>query len=135
LLEEAIEKYGHPESILTDNGALFSSVRRGTSTFSRWCQTEGIKHIKSLVLHSETCGKVKRLHGTIIREMKRLGLTYCNPDLSFYRSYYNFSNPHQSLNFLAPGEKFMNQPYVFDTQKYNPGLLSEHNIFNESKTL
>jgi len=62
LLEEAVEKYGHPESILTDNGALFYSVRGGTSTFSRWCQTEGIKHIRSRVFHPETYGKVERLH-------------------------------------------------------------------------
>ncbi|UJG44999.1 MAG: hypothetical protein K9W46_13480 [Candidatus Heimdallarchaeum endolithica] len=40
LLEDAIEKYGRPESILTDNGALFSSVRGETSTFSRLCQTK-----------------------------------------------------------------------------------------------
>jgi len=112
LLEEAIEKYGHPDSILTDNGALFSSVRGGTSTFSRWCQTEGIKHIKARVFHPETCGKVERLHGTILREMKRLGLTYCNSDLSYYRSYYNFSRPHQSLNLLTSKERFMNHPYV-----------------------
>jgi len=112
LLEEAIEEYGHPDSILTDNGALFSSVRGGTSTFSRWCQTEGIKHIKARVFHPETCGKVERLHGTILREMKRLGLTYCNSDLSFYRSYYNFSRPHLSLNLLTLGERFMNHPYV-----------------------
>jgi len=72
LIEEAIEKYGHPESILTDNGALFSSVRGGTSTFSRWCQVEGIKHIRSRVSHPETYGKVERLLGTIIREMQRL---------------------------------------------------------------
>ncbi|UJG44066.1 MAG: DDE-type integrase/transposase/recombinase [Candidatus Heimdallarchaeum endolithica] len=64
LLEEAIKEYGYPESILTDNGALFSSVRGGTSTFSRWCQTEGIKHIRARVFHPETCGKVERLHGT-----------------------------------------------------------------------
>ncbi|MHA1204555.1 MAG: hypothetical protein ACTSSL_06380, partial [Candidatus Heimdallarchaeaceae archaeon] len=54
--------------------ALFSSVRGGTSTFSRWCQTEGIKHIRARVFHPETWGKVERLHGTIIREMERLGL-------------------------------------------------------------
>jgi len=60
LLEEAIEKYGHPDSILTDNGALFSSVRGGTSTFSRWCQTEGIKHIKSRVSHPRNMWKSRK---------------------------------------------------------------------------
>ncbi|MHA1353213.1 MAG: DDE-type integrase/transposase/recombinase, partial [Candidatus Heimdallarchaeaceae archaeon] len=60
LLEKAIKEYGYPESILTDNGALFSSVRGGTSTFSRWCQTERIKHIRARVFHHETCGKVER---------------------------------------------------------------------------
>jgi len=117
-----------------NNGALFSSAREGTSTFSRWCQTEGIKHIKSRVFHPETCGKVERLHGTIIREMKRQGLKYCNSDLSFYRSYYNFSRPHQSLNFLTLGEKFMNHPLRFSSaQKCNPGLLSKQTYFAHNK--
>jgi len=34
LLEEEIEKYEHPESILTDDSSLFSSVRGGTHTSS-----------------------------------------------------------------------------------------------------
>ncbi|UJG43369.1 MAG: hypothetical protein K9W46_13485 [Candidatus Heimdallarchaeum endolithica] len=49
---------------------------------------------------------------TIIREIERLGLTYYNADLFTYRSYYNFSRLHQSLNFLTPGERFMKHPYV-----------------------
>jgi len=47
------KKYGHPQSILTDNGSLFSSVRGGTSTFSHLCQTESIKLIKFRVFEVE----------------------------------------------------------------------------------
>ncbi|MHA1400937.1 MAG: hypothetical protein ACTSQE_11375 [Candidatus Heimdallarchaeaceae archaeon] len=49
---------------------------------------------------------------TIIREIKRLGLTLCNSDLSLYLSYYNFSRPHQGIDLLTPGEKYMNIPFT-----------------------
>ncbi|MHA1116224.1 MAG: DDE-type integrase/transposase/recombinase [Candidatus Heimdallarchaeaceae archaeon] len=70
LLENGIKKYGYPESILTDNGALFTAVRRGTITFSRWCQTEETKQTRSQVFHPETCRKEERLHGTQLLSMR-----------------------------------------------------------------
>ncbi|MHA1398970.1 MAG: hypothetical protein ACTSQE_01250, partial [Candidatus Heimdallarchaeaceae archaeon] len=50
LLEEAVQKYGYPQEILTDNGALFSSVRGGTSTFTR---SVGVKPKVSNILNHE----------------------------------------------------------------------------------
>ncbi len=110
LLDQAMQTYGTPRQILTDNGAIFHPQRGGTSSFTRWCKTNIIDHIRARVYHPETCGKVERLHGTIIREMKRLELTYCNADLRRYRDYYNFSRPHQGINLQTPGERFMNVP-------------------------
>ncbi|UJG43124.1 MAG: hypothetical protein K9W46_12210 [Candidatus Heimdallarchaeum endolithica] len=78
--------------------------------------------------------KRERLHGTIIREMKRLGLKYCNSNLSFYRSYYNFSRPHHPLNFLTLREKFMNHLLRFSSaKKCNPCLLSKQTYFVHNK--
>ncbi|MHA1400938.1 MAG: hypothetical protein ACTSQE_11380, partial [Candidatus Heimdallarchaeaceae archaeon] len=50
LLEEAVQKYGYPQEILTDNGALFSSVRGGTSTFTR---SVGVEPKVSNILNHE----------------------------------------------------------------------------------
>jgi transposase InsO family protein len=110
LLDQAMQTYSTPRQILTDNGAIFHPQRGGISSFTRWCQTGIIDHIRARAYHPETCGKVERLHGTIIREMFRLGLAYCNSELRRYRDYYNFSRPHQGINLSTPGERFMNVP-------------------------
>ncbi len=108
-LHHCFQLYGHPQQVLTDNGAQFHAMRGGTSTFTRVLAQEGIKHIRSRVFHPETCGKVERQHGTTVREMKRLRLKYCNADLRRYKDYYNFFRPHQGINLQTPGERFMNQ--------------------------
>ena len=71
---------------------------------------EGIEHIRSRVNHPQTCGKVERQHGTTFRELPLLGLTFCNADLQTYRDYFNFCRPHQGIDLLTPGERFMNLP-------------------------
>ena len=109
-LKCCFQNYGRPRQVLTDNGAQFHSMRGGTSTFTRVLAQEGVKHIRSRVFHPETCGKVERQHGTTVREMKRLRLTYCNADLRSYKDFYNFFRPHQGIGLQTPGERFMNHP-------------------------
>jgi len=109
-LQHCFHLYGRPKQVLTDNGAQFHSMRGGTSRFTRVLAQEGVKHIRSRFFHPETCGKVERLHGTIIREMKRPGLKYCNADLRAYKDFYNFFRPHQGIGMQTPGERFMNHP-------------------------
>ena len=125
-LHKAIRKYGKPLQILTDNGSQFYAVNGGTSTFTRWCMQEGIEHIRSRVFHPQTCGKVERTHGTIVREFKRLGLPFCNLSFScYYLDYYNFFRPHQGIKLLTPGERFMNHPPLnYPPKKCNPSLWS-----------
>ena len=108
LLDQSIKKYTKPTQILTDNGAQFYAVRGGTSSFTRWTMQEGIKHIRSRVFHPQTCGKVERHHGIILKEMRRLNLSICNPDLNSFLDYFNYCRPHQGIDFKTPGERFMN---------------------------
>ena len=124
-LRKATEKYGKPLQILTDNGSQFYAVKGGTSIFTRWCMQEGIKHIRSRVFHPETCVKVERTHGTIIRDFKRLNLPFCNQSFSYYLDYYNFFRPHQGIKLLTPGEKFMKHPPLNHLpKKCNPSRWS-----------
>ena len=104
------ETYGKPRQVLSDNGAQFFAMRGGTSTFTRTMHHEGVDHIRSRVNHPQTCGKVERAHGTIFRELPRLGLTYCNADLTQYCEYYNYFRPHQGIGMQTPGERFKKTP-------------------------
>lgn len=109
-LDKAFQIYGRPRQILSDNGAQFYGVRGGTSRFTRCMYQEGVQHIRSRINHPQTCGKVERQHGTTFRELVRLNLRFCNADLQHYRDYYNFCRPHQGIDLLTPGERFMNVP-------------------------
>ena len=100
-MRRLIKKYSRPLQVLTDNGAVFVSVRGGLSAFQRWCITNGIRHIRAGRCHPQTLGKVERVHRTIDEERERLGL-----ELEKYVEYYNNERPHTSLLGRAPGELY-----------------------------
>lgn len=95
ILEYCIEMHGKPREILTDNGAEFRK------DFDKWCNKQGIKHIRSGVHKPTTIGKISRLQYTIVSE-----LPYCFNDLEYFRWRYNCDRPHRSLNGLTPNQVY-----------------------------
>ena len=63
-------RHGRPERMLTDNGAVFTGLYRGRA----WVALEreltalgiGLSHCRPY--NPQTCGKVERLHQTLIRK-------------------------------------------------------------------
>ncbi|MBI2106114.1 transposase family protein [Candidatus Woesearchaeota archaeon] len=100
LLEQCIAMHGSPREILTDNGPEFGGRSRD-SDFDKWCDGEGIIHIRSGIHKPTTLGKVSRLQYTILYE-----LPYCYNDLEYFRWRYNCDRPHRSLNGLTPHKVF-----------------------------
>lgn len=96
LLEEAIVMHRKPREILTDNGSEFGGTSKD-SEFDKWCDKQGIIHIRSGIHKPTTVGKVSAIQQTIMRE-----LSYCNNDLEAWRKRYNHDRPHQSLHGLTP---------------------------------
>jgi|SRR3989344_2339081 len=92
LLKEAIEMHGKPREILTDNGSEFGGTSKDIE-FDKWCEKQGIKHLRSAIHKPTTVGKISAMHQTIQRE-----LPYCNNDLEAWRLRYNHERPHQSLH-------------------------------------
>jgi len=43
LLEKAINKYGNPKQIITDQGTQFVNEKGGVTTFTQFCLDNGIK--------------------------------------------------------------------------------------------
>jgi len=100
LLEESIIMHGKPREILTDNGPEFGGTSKD-SEFDKWCEKQGIKHLRSAIHKPTTVGKISAMHQTIQRE-----LPYCNNDLEAWRKRYNHDRPHQSLRGLTPAKVY-----------------------------
>ena len=65
--QAAIQKYGKPENILTDNGVQFHQHGK----FEEFCKAKKIKHILGRVHHPQTNGKIERWFGTYKLEFKK----------------------------------------------------------------
>jgi len=101
LLEEVIQKHGKPREILTDNGCEFGGTGKNNNEFDRWCEKQGIKHIRSRIHKPTTVGKVSKIQQTLQQE-----LPYCHNDLEYFRYRYNHERPHMSLDGLTPAEVY-----------------------------
>jgi transposase InsO family protein len=100
LLDRAIHEYGKPRETLTDHGSVFWSVRRGESSFDRYCQQEGIKHILGGIGKPTTQGKIERWFRTYDQEHDRFPLH------RKFIHYYNWERPHMALNYSTPAEVY-----------------------------
>ena len=100
LFDRAIHEFGKPREALTDHGSVFWSVRRGESSFDRYCQQQGIKHILGGIGKPTTQGKIERWFRTYDLEHSRFSLH------RKFIHYYNFERPHMSLNYKTPAEVY-----------------------------
>jgi|TARA_Y100000310_G_scaffold331254_1_gene404498 putative transposase len=108
ILEEAISMHCKPREILTDNGPEFGGNGKGDNDFDKWCEKQGIKHIRSGIHKPTTVGKVSKIQQTIDEE-----LPYCNNDYEYFRYRYNHARPHMSLFGKTPAEVYFAFHMVF----------------------
>ena len=68
---EALERYGAPEEVLTDNGKQFTDRfgRGGEVLFDKICRRNGIAHRLTAPRSPTTTGKIERFHQTLRREL------------------------------------------------------------------
>jgi len=95
-LTELIKIHGKPKQILTDNGSEFGGTSKD-SKFDKWCEKNGIEHLRSGIHKPTTIGKVSAIQNTIQNELPN-----CNNDLELWRMRYNYDRPHESLRGLTP---------------------------------
>lgn len=96
ILEDCIRRHGKPKQLLTDNGPEFGGTSKD-SDFDKWCEKQGIVHIRSGVHKPTTVGKVSAIQRTIQAE-----LPHWKWDLELWRMMYNHERPHESLRGLTP---------------------------------
>src|SRR4051794_19594521 len=105
----ALERYGAPEEVLTDNGKQFSDRfgRGGEVLFDRICRRNGIAHRLTRPSSPTTTGKIERFHQTLRRELLDdarpfTSLLEAQAALDAWVRDYNASRPHQALETKAP---------------------------------
>jgi transposase InsO family protein len=112
-LIEGFSRHGIPESILTDNGRVFTAKASGTSSkvlFDRICHHNGVKHILTAPYSPTTTGKIERLHRTMRREFFELHtfdtIEEAQAALDEWVISYNTEREHQSIGDVAPITRF-----------------------------
>ena len=103
----AAELHGLPESLLSDNGAVFvGGYRKGRVLLEYELARLGVAFKNSRPYHPQTLGKVERLHQTLKRYLAKQaparGLTELQGQLDAFAHYYNAIRPHRALGGRTP---------------------------------
>ncbi len=106
----AVERYGLPVQLLTDNGSAFSGRRRGwTSVFEHHLADLGVQAISARVAHPQTCGKNERAHQRVQKWLQRRpaagAIAELQALLDVYRDGFN-NRRNRVLGKLTPHQRF-----------------------------
>jgi transposase InsO family protein len=103
----AAELHGLPESLLSDNGAVFvGGYRKGKVLLEYELERLGVLFKNSRPYHPQTLGKVERLHQTLKRYLAKHSpartLVELQEQLDAFAHYYNAIRPHRALGGRTP---------------------------------
>lgn len=103
---KAIDTYGVPQQLLTDNGSAFNQIRRGRITMlHRLLAAKGCEAITGRVDHPQTQGKNERSHQTLVKFLDARhpdNLAQLQQLIAEFRHYYNHNRRHQALGGMTP---------------------------------
>jgi transposase InsO family protein len=107
VFHDAAATYGYPETLLSDNAAVFSGAsRKGKVLLETELERLGIRAAHATPYHPQTCGKVERLHQSekryLSRQVPARSLGHLQLQLDHFRAYYNQQRPHRALGGRAP---------------------------------
>lgn len=127
---EAMNNYGLPASVLTDNGAIFTGAYRGHGRVALEIELAAL-HISfrhSRPYHPQTCGKVERFHKTLKQRLAKQPAATTTAELQdqldAFADYYNQRRPHRSLNRRTPAVAFAARPKA--TPNPNRPTIADH---------
>jgi transposase InsO family protein len=109
----ALQTYGVPAQVLTDNGKVFTGRFAQPPVevlFDRICRENGVDHILTQPRSPTTTGKIERFHRSLrvefnTRQVFRT-LTTAQEALDEWVNYYNTQRPHQGLKDATPASRF-----------------------------
>lgn len=126
VVKGAIEKYGYPEEILSDNGRQFVNWR-GKTKFQKTLVKLGIEHIKSSPHKPTTLGKIeafwRNLWRELLSEVAISSFEEAKRAISNWIEKYNYKRVHQGLR--EDGQQFAPADKYFGTKKVVSQAVSE----------
>lgn len=106
VLEDAIERHGAPQELLSDNSSAFNQLRGGRiGNVEVFLASRGTMPITGLPGRPTTQGKNERSHQTMTRFLNanRPGtLEQLRERITRFREHYNHRRPHQALDQATP---------------------------------
>ncbi|WP_409000632.1 IS481 family transposase [Streptomyces europaeiscabiei] len=113
----ALQTFGVPEEVLTDNGKQFTDRfgQGGEVLFDRICRENAIAHRLTQPASPTTTGKVERFHQTLRRELLDdcgafESIEAAQAALDVWVEEYNSVRPHQALQMQSPSDRFRPVP-------------------------
>lgn len=107
MLERAIQRYGAPQELLSDNSSAFNQLRQGRiGAVEVYLASQGTMPITGLPGKPTTQGKNERSHQTLIRFLDAnpsATLEQLQRRIEKFRAHYNYRRPHQALRNATPG--------------------------------
>lgn len=113
-LRGALQTYGAPSQILTDNGRVFTGRFNHPPVevlFDAICREHGIEHVLTQPRSPTTTGKIERFHRSLRAEFLSGRAPFKNLEvaqqaLDEWVAFYNTARPHQALKMDTPVSRF-----------------------------
>ena len=126
-LQKIFSRFGLLETLVSDNGTTFSSVK-----FSTFCQQNGINHIRTPPFHPQSNSQVERLVDTFKRALLKFRGEGTMSEIleTFLTSYWATLNP-DTPNGSSPAESLMNRKIRLHIDVLHP--KQHHSIRRNTK--
>jgi transposase InsO family protein len=110
LVQQAVDRYGKMEEMLTDRGFVFYSWQ-GANRFEKYLEIEGIDHTHASAHHPQTLGKIEALNGHLRTELLKhehfSSFEEALAAITGWVFHYNYERTHQGLGgLLVPADRF-----------------------------
>jgi transposase InsO family protein len=109
----AIQRYGVPQQVLTDNGKVFTGRFNKPPVemlFDRLLREQGVEHLLTQPRSPTTTGKVERFHRALRMEFRTdrvfASLAVAQAELDAWVGEYNHHRPHQAIGMVPPAQRF-----------------------------
>lgn len=113
-LRLALERYGLPGQVLTDNGKVFTGRFNRPPVemlFDRILREHGVEHLLTQPRSPTTTGKVERFHRALRTEFRTdrvfASLFEAQAELDAWVEHYNTRRPHQGIGMVPPADRFL----------------------------
>lgn len=109
----ALERYGLPQQVLTDNGKVFTGRFNTPAVemlFDRILRERGVEHLLTRPYSPTTTGKVERFHRALRTEFRTdrvfASLEQAQGELDAWVADYNQVRPHQGIGMVPSAQRF-----------------------------